>query len=93
MSGSTERPAGGTSAMDLRHLGRELKTAVELAVVGLAPQPLVEKLAAIAGLLEAVGGLPADSPPVMALLPKLVVRAAAAQKEWSEWQEKHRGNA
>ena len=51
---------GAPSPMQLRHVGREVKTAVELAIVALCPQELLERLAATAGLLEAVAGLPVD---------------------------------
>ena len=84
---------GALSPMQLRHVGREVKTAVELAIVALCPQELLERLAATAGLLEAVAGLPVDSPPLVALSPKLMARATATLEEWAKWQEKHSGSA
>ncbi len=83
------RPEPKTSQMELRHLEREVKTAVELGIVGLCPQELVERLAAIGGLLDAVAELPVDSPPVAVLVPKLVMRAKTALREWAAWQEEH----
>ena len=79
--------------MQLRHLSREVKTAVELAIVALCPQELLERLAATAGLLDAVAGLLADSPPLAALVPKLVARATTTLEEWEKWQEKRKASA
>jgi hypothetical protein len=52
--------------LDLSHLRRETRTALELAVVAPAPTALVDRLAWAAGLLEAIAELPADAPPVVA---------------------------
>jgi hypothetical protein len=76
-------------ALDLPHLRRETRTALELAVVALAPSELVDRLAASAGLLEALVGLPTDSQPVVALVPKVVTRARIALADWSEWAHEH----
>jgi hypothetical protein len=75
--------------MELRHLRREARTALELAVVTLAPSDLMDRLAAIAGLLEAITELPANSPPVIALVPTLLPRARGALDEWREWYDEH----
>ena len=75
--------------LDLRHLRRETRTALELAVVALAPTDLVDRLAAVAGLLEALAELPKDSAPVMALVPKLVTRTRGALEEWQKWRHDH----
>lgn len=77
------------AALDLSHLRRETRTALELAVVAMVSEALLERLAMAAGLLEALAGLPADSPPVMALVPQAASRARAALAEWAEWQKKH----
>lgn len=61
--------------LDLTHLRRELRTALELAIVAMAPSELVDRLAITAGLLKALVELPTDSTPVMALVPKLATRA------------------
>jgi len=75
--------------LSLSHLRREARTALELAVVALAPSELVERLAAAAGLLEALIELPANSPPALALVPGLVERTRAALDDWQTW---HREN-
>ena len=77
------------SQMDLNHLRRETRTALELAVVTLAPIDLTDRLAAVAGLLEALVELPSNSPPVIALLPRLVTRARSALDDWQSWQQEH----
>ena len=46
-------PPAHESGLSLSHLRRETRTALELAVVALAPSELLERLAASAGLLEA----------------------------------------
>ncbi len=75
--------------MELRHLGREVKTALELALVALAPAELVERLATLAGLLDAVSALPSDSPAIASRIPSLETRARSALSEWNRWREKH----
>ena len=84
-----KRPERKTSQLELRHLEREARTAVELGIVGLCPQELVDRLAAVCGLLVAVAELPVDSPPVAVLVPKLEMRANTALREWAAWQEEH----
>jgi hypothetical protein len=75
--------------MELRHLEREVKTALELAVVALCPDPMLECLAGAAGLLTALAELPLDSAPVVALVPRLVARARGALEAWGRWQDEH----
>lgn len=75
--------------MDLSHLRRESRTALELAVVGMAPPELIDRLAASAGLLEALVELPADSTPVVALVPKLVTRTRSVLEDWQTWHHEH----
>jgi len=75
--------------MDLRHLRRETRTALELAVVALTPTDLVDRLAAVAGLLEALVELPPNSPPGLALVPRLTTRARSALEDWQKWQHEH----
>jgi hypothetical protein len=77
------------SQMDLSHLRRESRTALELAVVAMAPSELVDRLAAAAGLLEALAELPTDSPQVIALVPKLVTRTRSALEDWQKWHHDH----
>jgi hypothetical protein len=71
---------------NLAHLRREVRTALELAVVALAPSDLIDRLAAAAGLLEALLELPAQSPPALALIPGLVERACAALDDWQTFR-------
>ena len=77
------------STMDLSHLRRESRTALELAVVTMAPFDLVDRLAAAAGLLEALVELPADSAPVLAIVPSVVKRARSALEDWQKWHHDH----
>jgi hypothetical protein len=79
----------GESQMDLSHLRRESRTALELAVVAMAPSELVDRLATSAGLLEALVELPTNSAPVIALVPKLVGRTRGALDDWQNWQHEH----
>jgi hypothetical protein len=75
--------------MQIVHLRREVKTALELAVVAFAPAPLVDGLAVAAGLLEAVSELPADVPALSGLASSTVVRATKALERWRAWQDEH----
>ena len=67
--------------LERRHLRREVKTALELAIVALAPAELLDELASVAGMLEAVSELPEDSPPALALLPRTIERARTVHIE------------
>ena len=49
--------------LDLSHLRREARTALELAIVELAPNDLIDRLGLVTGLLEALAELPANSAP------------------------------
>lgn len=86
-SAQPEPPKG--TPLDLSHLRREARAALELAVVALAPAPLVDRLAAAAGLLEALVELPANSPPVTALIPRVQSQSKKALDEWQRWHEEH----
>lgn len=77
------------SPLELSHLTREVKTALELAIIALCPAELVERLAVSAGLLDAVGELPIDSPAVAAMVPGLDARARTALRDWDAWRQKH----
>jgi hypothetical protein len=81
--------AASQDALDLSHLRREARTALELAVVALAPEAIIDELAATAGLLEALVELPPNSAPAVALVPKLVKRTREALEAWQDWQAKH----
>jgi hypothetical protein len=86
----SERPtAPPASELNLSHLRRETRTALELAVVALAPSELLDRLAAPAGLLEALVELPSNSPPALALAPGLAQRTREALAAWQTWQHEN----
>ncbi len=76
--------------MDIRHLRRESRTALELAIVELAPNELIDRLAVVAGLLEALAELPADSAPSIALGPSTIDRARGALEAWHAWADRRK---
>jgi len=75
--------------IELVHLRREVRTALELAIVALAPEDLVERLAAGAGLLETIAELPLDAAPISALAPRTIKRVREALDAWRRWQREH----
>ncbi len=77
------------SQMDLSHLRRESRTALELAVIAMAPSGLVDRLALAAGLLGALVELPADSAPVVAIVPRVATGARSALEDWHRWHHEH----
>jgi hypothetical protein len=85
----TAQTSASDPLLDLSHLRRETRTALELGVVALAPTELVDRLATVAGLLEALVELPVNSAPVMALVPTVVTRAKSALDDWRNWQREH----
>jgi hypothetical protein len=85
----TAEPKGRETSLDLSHLRRDVRTALEMAVIVLAPSELVDRLATSAGLLEALVELPSDSAPVIALVPKLMTRTRTALEDWQRWQREH----
>lgn len=87
-----QRTAGATvqgTALDLSHLRREARTALELAVVAMAPSDLVDRLATAAGLLEALLELPMNSAPVVASVPRVATGARTALEDWQKWHDEH----
>lgn len=86
---ASSRSSPPESGLSLSHLRRETRTALELAVVALAPSELLERLAAAAGLLEALIELPANSPPALALIPGLVTRTRESLDAWRTWQREN----
>jgi hypothetical protein len=89
-AGQATRPdTTAEPGLSLSHLRREARTALELAVVALAPAQLIERLASVAGLLEALIELPANSPPALALVPKLVERARQSLDDWQNWRREN----
>lgn len=74
------------SDLELRHLTREVRTALELAVVALAPTETIDALAKAAGLLEVLSVLPTDCAPASALVPRTVSAARSALDAWLKWE-------
>ncbi|HTT20431.1 MAG TPA: hypothetical protein VMG82_15885 [Candidatus Sulfotelmatobacter sp.] len=76
---------------ELRHLRPEVRTALELAIVALAPASLVDQLAVVAGLLEALETLPSGSARVATFAVDLTRRAHQSLAAWGEWRDKRTG--
>jgi hypothetical protein len=70
---------------EIRHLLRTVKTSLELAIVGLAPSDLLNRLGRVAGLLDAVSQLPTDEGPARALTAGLIADGVAAVDAWEKW--------
>jgi len=79
------KPRESTARLDLSHLRRDARTALELAIIELAPTDQIDRLALVTGLLEALAELPADSAPAIALGPPTADRARVALKIWRDW--------
>lgn len=74
---------------EIRHLLRNIKTSLELAIVARAPSELLNRLGRVAGLLDALGQLPMDDGPTQALTRGLIADGLAAIDAWSKWQRSH----
>jgi hypothetical protein len=83
-----DRGAGDTQR-ELARLRQEARAALDLAVVALAPSQLIERLALAVGLLESLGELPADRPPVVALVPKTISCSRSSLDDWRSWHKQH----
>ena len=81
------------SAMTLRHLQRDAATALELALVALAPSSIIEGLATAAGLIQALTDLPLDSDPLAVWAANAVDRAERALVAWREWEAQRKVTA
>lgn len=79
------KPEESSTRLDLSHLRREARTALELAIVELAPNDLIDNLALVTGLLEALAELPENSAPAIALGAPTADRARVALKMWKDW--------
>jgi hypothetical protein len=79
----------GDTQKELVQLRQEARVALDLAVVALAPSQLIERLALSVGLLESLGELPTDSPPVVALVPKTIARSKSSLDDWRTWHKQH----
>jgi hypothetical protein len=83
-------PDRPTKRMDLSHLRRDSRTALELAIIELAPSDLIDSLAMVTGLLEALAELPPDSAPAIALGPATADRARVTLKRWQSFADQRR---
>ena len=81
------------TTMDLRHLAREVSTALELALVRPAPNTLIEQLASVAGLLTALQELPLDSESLRVWAKVATERGEQVLAEWKSWEEQRRVTA
>jgi hypothetical protein len=72
---------------EVRHLLRTVKTSLELAIVAHAPAELLNRLARVSGILDAVSQLPLDEGPVQAMTVRLIADGAAAVDAWEKWQQ------
>ena len=81
------------TVMDLRHVQRQVATALELALVAFAPRPLVESLATAAGLLGALRELPLDTEPLRVWAAEAIERAEAGLRAWSAWESERKASA
>jgi hypothetical protein len=75
--------------MELRHLAREVKTGLELALAALAPSDLVDRLAIGAGLLDAITDMALDEAATIPLVTRTVERANEALAAWRRWRDDH----
>jgi|GEM_PF-5847692 len=71
---------------EMRHLLRAAKTSTELAILARAPTELVNRLARVSGLLDAVSQLEIESGPARELTPSLIADALAALESWRTWE-------
>jgi hypothetical protein len=70
--------------MEIRHLARDVMTALELAITAHAPWTIVERLATASGLLGALSELPGHT-----LIPETMDRSRTALAVWREWSNTH----
>jgi len=71
---------------ELRHLLRTVKTSLEVAIVARAPSDLVNRLARVSGLLDAVSQLAADEGPAREMTASLLADAVSAVELWRVWE-------
>jgi hypothetical protein len=71
---------------EIRHLLRNVKTSLELAIIARAPTDLLNRLGRVAGILDAIIQLPTEEGPAQALTAGLIADGLAAVDAWSKWQ-------
>jgi hypothetical protein len=72
---------------EIRHLLRTVKNSLELAIMARAPSDLVNRLARVAGLLDAVSQLPTAEGPAGEITPALLADALSAIEIWQIWEK------
>jgi len=72
---------------EVRHLLRTAKTSLELAIVARAPTDLVNRLARVSGLLDAVSQLPFEEGPARDMTAGLIADALSAVELWRVWEK------
>jgi hypothetical protein len=70
---------------ELRHLLRNVKTSLELAILAHAPSDLLNRLGRVAGLLDALSQLPTDEVTAQTLTAGLIADGLAAVEDWNKW--------
>jgi hypothetical protein len=75
----------GHGELELVHVRRDVRTSLELGLAAGAPSGIIEPLAAVAGLLEALEELQHRAPTVAAMRPELLQRARSALAVWNAW--------
>jgi hypothetical protein len=73
----------------ISHLTREVKTALELAIAAFSPSEIVDRLAVVAGLLDALQSLAVDDAVQLPLVGRTRERAMMALEDWRRWQVDH----
>ena len=76
-----------TKQMQVLHLGREIKTSLELAIAAGAPSDLVDRLATAAGLLDAIVSLGLERDAGLPLVGTTCTRATDALTDWQRWRD------
>jgi hypothetical protein len=74
------------TAIEMRHLLRTVKTSLELAIMARAPNDLVNRLARVSGLLDALSQLPAAEGPARDMTATVLADALSATELWRVWE-------
>jgi hypothetical protein len=74
------------TATEMRHLLRTVKTSLELAIMARAPYDLVNRLARVSGLLDALSQLPTAEGPARDMTVTVLADALSAIELWRVWE-------
>ena len=77
-----------TTKLEVTHLTREIKTALELAIAAFAPNDVIDKLAVVAGLLDTLDSLALDQN-ATPLYTSTIERGNMALIGWQKWRASH----